>query len=179
MTLWNASFYVILRTVWKGLRNQGNYYLLSTWYPHRHTLSKETHKTVNFISWKKWSKSLSVTCRGSLPPSFVQQEGLPTSCPICFEEYTGKSTFHILLSYLYIDLKSFAQSVRIIYIGKGVMLSEKWFAFSISENVEEIFIGFIKPCKHFYHFDCIWQWLENRGNCPLCREKVKYSVPHK
>ena len=36
----------------------------------------------------------------------------------------------------------------------------------------EIFVGYIKACGHYFHFDCIWTWLESRGNCPLCRQKV-------
>ncbi len=36
----------------------------------------------------------------------------------------------------------------------------------------EILMGYMKKCGHYFHFDCIWTWLENRGNCPLCREKV-------
>lgn len=54
--------------------------------------------------------------------------GSTSSCPICFDEYTG--------------------------------------------DPAEILMGKIKSCGHFYHFDCIWTWLEARGNCPLCREKV-------
>lgn len=42
-----------------------------------------------------------------------------------------------------------------------------------SGDPAEILMGKIKSCGHFYHFDCIWTWLEARGNCPLCREKVQ------
>jgi len=36
----------------------------------------------------------------------------------------------------------------------------------------EIFIGLIKSCGHYFHFDCIWPWLEVKGTCPLCRESA-------
>ena len=25
------------------------------------------------------------------------------------------------------------------------------------------------PCKHFFHRDCLFQWLPNTSCCPLCR----------
>ena len=37
---------------------------------------------------------------------------------------------------------------------------------------QEIMVGYIAGCEHFFHFDCIWTWLEAKGNCPLCRQKV-------
>jgi len=36
----------------------------------------------------------------------------------------------------------------------------------------EIFIGYIKKCEHYFHFECIWEWLEQKSSCPLCREEV-------
>ena len=33
----------------------------------------------------------------------------------------------------------------------------------------EILVGLIKTCGHFFHFECIWEWLENHRTCPLCR----------
>lgn len=41
-----------------------------------------------------------------------------------------------------------------------------------SGDPAEILMGKIKSCGHFYHFECIWTWLETRGSCPLCRETV-------
>ncbi|EFA78308.1 hypothetical protein PPL_08959 [Heterostelium album PN500] len=28
------------------------------------------------------------------------------------------------------------------------------------------------PCKHYYHFDCITQWLKMHSNCPNCRTQL-------
>ena len=36
-----------------------------------------------------------------------------------------------------------------------------------------ILIGKIKGCGHFYHFECIWTWLESKRDCPLCRGKAE------
>jgi len=40
-------------------------------------------------------------------------------------------------------------------------------------NPAEIFIGYMQACGHYFHFKCIWTWLEAKGTCPLCREKVQ------
>ncbi|KAK4420769.1 RING-H2 finger protein ATL17 [Sesamum alatum] len=30
----------------------------------------------------------------------------------------------------------------------------------------------LPSCKHFFHLDCIDQWLTRQGNCPICRKDV-------
>lgn len=31
----------------------------------------------------------------------------------------------------------------------------------------------LKPCHHFYHFDCIKQWLKSNKTCPLCLQEIQ------
>lgn len=28
------------------------------------------------------------------------------------------------------------------------------------------------PCKHRYHFECLSKWLNNKMECPVCRNKL-------
>ena len=30
----------------------------------------------------------------------------------------------------------------------------------------------IDKCKHWYHKECIYNWLKESNSCPLCREKL-------
>lgn len=39
--------------------------------------------------------------------------------------------------------------------------------FSEGENVKTL------PCLHIYHQSCIDNWLQRKGDCPICRESVK------
>jgi hypothetical protein len=32
------------------------------------------------------------------------------------------------------------------------------------------------PCKHFFHADCLGNWLKQAKTCPLCREDLEASV---
>ena len=41
-----------------------------------------------------------------------------------------------------------------------------------SGDPAKVFVGYIRRCGHYFHFDCIWKWLESNQNCPLCREEV-------
>ena len=38
------------------------------------------------------------------------------------------------------------------------------------QDSSQIFIGLIKGCGHYFHFECIWEWLERKQTCPICRE---------
>ncbi|CAD7954889.1 unnamed protein product [Amoebophrya sp. A120] len=32
------------------------------------------------------------------------------------------------------------------------------------------------PCKHYFHFDCALEWLNNKGTCPTCRKPAMKPV---
>ena len=32
-----------------------------------------------------------------------------------------------------------------------------------------IFVGLVKQCGHYFHFECLWNWLELNQTCPICR----------
>ena len=44
-----------------------------------------------------------------------------------------------------------------------------------SEDPNTIFIGKMKSCGHYFHFYCLWEWLERNASCPLCRGTVCLS----
>ena len=44
-----------------------------------------------------------------------------------------------------------------------------------TENPDTIFIGQVKSCKHYFHFYCLWEWLERDTSCPLCRNTVNFT----
>ncbi len=37
----------------------------------------------------------------------------------------------------------------------------------------EIMIGQLVRCHHFFHFDCLWEWLDTQPTCPICRKDVE------
>jgi hypothetical protein len=41
------------------------------------------------------------------------------------------------------------------------------------ESDSESKLNFTLPCNHSFHLNCIKQWLDHKGNCPLCREYIK------
>jgi hypothetical protein len=46
-------------------------------------------------------------------------------------------------------------------------------SFSEGDRVQQLL------CKHYYHKDCIGQWLQNHRNCPMCKRDLHemYVVP--
>ena len=46
---------------------------------------------------------------------------------------------------------------------------------AFSGDTTKINIGVLISCGHYYHFECLWEWLRMRLSCPICRSKVKWS----
>ena len=42
-------------------------------------------------------------------------------------------------------------------------------------DANAIFIGVVKSCEHYFHFDCLWEWLEHNSTCPMCRNVAALS----
>ncbi|MCO5604894.1 hypothetical protein L7F22_059068 [Adiantum nelumboides] len=40
------------------------------------------------------------------------------------------------------------------------------------EELEPLSIASQFPCMHVYHWDCIFSWLKQRNNCPVCRHEL-------
>ena len=43
------------------------------------------------------------------------------------------------------------------------------------KNKDHALVGVVKKCGHYFHFDCLWQWLESHDSCPLCRGSAGLS----
>eukprot|EP00477_Mikrocytos_mackini_P001259 GAHX01001345.1.p1 GENE.GAHX01001345.1~~GAHX01001345.1.p1 ORF type:complete len:429 (+),score=63.01 GAHX01001345.1:37-1287(+) len=41
--------------------------------------------------------------------------------------------------------------------------------------LDDVEIGKIIPCGHFFHTNCLKKWLENGRNCPVCRDDIEKS----
>ena len=44
-----------------------------------------------------------------------------------------------------------------------------------SGDATKINIGVLTSCGHYYHFECLWEWLRMQLSCPICRTKVRWS----
>ena len=42
----------------------------------------------------------------------------------------------------------------------------------VTEYQEGEVVKKLPNCTHIYHLDCIKEWLEYKGNCPLCRTRI-------
>ena len=47
-----------------------------------------------------------------------------------------------------------------------------------SGDATKINIGTLVSCGHYYHFECLWEWLRMHLSCPICRNKVRWSDRH-
>ena len=40
---------------------------------------------------------------------------------------------------------------------------------SYESDTSGVFVGLITHCGHYFHFECLWNWLEINQTCPICR----------
>ena len=40
---------------------------------------------------------------------------------------------------------------------------------SYDPDASSVFVGLINHCGHYFHFECLWNWLEINQTCPICR----------
>ena len=36
-------------------------------------------------------------------------------------------------------------------------------------------LGIIKTCGHYFHFNCVWDWIQRQTTCPLCRIDIELT----
>ena len=39
-------------------------------------------------------------------------------------------------------------------------------------------IGILPLCGHYFHYECIWEWIKNRESCCCCRKTTKLKPQH-
>ena len=47
---------------------------------------------------------------------------------------------------------------------------------SYSGDPCEVMVAFLPKCKHYFHFNCLWTWLDTHSTCPICRKEISYSA---
>ena len=47
---------------------------------------------------------------------------------------------------------------------------EKFYGDAVKIN-----IGVLTSCGHYFHFECLWEWLRMQLSCPICRNKIRWS----
>lgn len=47
-----------------------------------------------------------------------------------------------------------------------------------AKHVQGNHVGVLVKCGHFFHFECLWQWLKTQMTCPVCRNDVQWSERH-
>lgn len=48
---------------------------------------------------------------------------------------------------------------------------------SYESDPSTIFVGLVKNCGHYFHFECLWSWLELNQTCPICRVDCDLAEP--
>ena len=44
-----------------------------------------------------------------------------------------------------------------------------------AEDHQTHVIGYLKKCRHLFHFECIWEWIVAQNTCPICRTGLTLS----
>lgn len=47
------------------------------------------------------------------------------------------------------------------------------------EEFMDTLICYMPRCRHMFHQDCAYQWLETSGTCPMCRRPARAPRIHR
>jgi hypothetical protein len=34
----------------------------------------------------------------------------------------------------------------------------------------------LSPCGHFFHYKCLFKWVQKKRECPMCRVRINLNV---